>query len=42
MRSGIAQLARNVFGSVNDRRLKSGQEIVNRVNALEDGFASAR
>ena len=38
MRSGIAQLARNVFGSVNDRRLKSGQEIVNRVNALEDGL----
>ncbi len=38
MRSGIAQLARSVFGSVNDRRLKSGQEIVSRVNALEDGL----
>ena len=36
MRSGIAQIARSVFGSANDRRLKTGRQIVNRVNALEE------
>ncbi len=35
MRSGIARIARSVFGSANDRRLKAGRDLVNRVNALE-------
>ena len=38
MRSGIGQFARSVFGSVNDRRLKVGRDLVNRVNSLEAGM----
>ena len=38
MRSSITQLARSMFGSLNDRRLKAGRDLVNRVNALETGM----
>ncbi len=37
---GFGTIAKKVFGTVNDRRIKSGQPVVDRINAMEADFAA--
>ena len=37
---GIGTIAKKVFGTTNDRKVKAAQSVVDRINALEDEFAA--